>query len=142
MTFDGESAATAIVGGSALVTMIAWMARKAWSQIINSKTDTHAAIADQARLVADQTIFTNMQSELTRIANEMKELKAAHKAERQELEHRIDELEAKILRLGAKMGYLRKHAIDAYAELTSRECGTCPSIDRALTHIKKILEEE
>lgn len=142
MVDNGANIGTAVAGGAAGLTLLVWMIRKAWGQIVGTRTDTQIAAADQAKMAADQAIFANMQSELTRIANEMKELKAAHKAERQELEHRIDELEAKILRLGAKMGYLRKHAIDAYAELTSRECGTCPSVDRALTHIKKILEEE
>lgn len=142
MMIDGTNVGVGVAGGSVLLTLVVWMIRKSWGQIVGAKTDTHAAVADQAKIAADQAIFLNMQSELTRIANEMKELKAAHKAERQELEHRIDELEARISRLGLKMGSIRKSAFDAYAELTARECKACPAIDRAIVHIKKILEEE
>lgn len=134
--------ATLVGGGSVAVTLLVWMARKAWGQIVGTKTDTHAAEVDRAKLEADRAIFTNMQSELNRLSTEMKEIKAAHKAERQELEHRIDELEAKITRLSMRMGAIRKAAIDAYAELTSKDCKACPAIDRAVEHIKKILEEE
>lgn len=142
MVDNGANIGTAVAGGAAGLTLLVWMIRKAWGQIVGTRTDTQIAAADQAKMAADQAIFVNMQSELTRIANEMKDLKATHKAERQELEHRIDELEAKILRLGAKMSSVRVHAVNVYAELTSKECHSCPPIDRAITHIKKILEDE
>lgn len=142
MLESGTDIATAIAGGSAFVTLVAWMIRKSWGQIVGAKTDTHHAEADRAKIEADKAIFENMQSELTRISNEMKELKVSHKAERQELEHRIDELEAKVQRLSGRLGTFRKHAVDAYVELSSRDCKACPAIERAIEHLKKILEDE
>lgn len=143
MLDSGADVATAIIGGSAFMTLVAWMIRKSWSQIVGAKTDTHAAVADQAKIAADAAVFSNMQTEMKRLSEEMKELKATHKAERQELEHRIDELEAKIAKLSFRLGHIRRLCLDAYASLTSvKDCNGCRAIDDAIGFIKQILEED
>ncbi len=143
MIDNGTDVVTAIAGGSAFVTLAAWMIRKSWGQIVGAKTDTHSAETDRAKLEADRAIFTNMQSELTRLASEMQQIKIDHKAERMELEHRIDELEAKIQKLSSHIGKIRRHSLEAYAALTTiKECNGCKGVQDAITSLKKILDED
>jgi len=125
------------VGGTGVLAAVAFLGRKIWQNLTS-------ATVDSAKASADAAIFTQMRQQLTDLATEIKELKASNKAERQELEHRIDDLEAKIQKLSFRLGHIRRLAIDAYAALTStKECGkACKNIDDAIVCLKQILDEE
>lgn len=132
---EGQDVATYALGGTGVAAVIAWGARRVWQQLT-------AASADGAKNAADKVIYETLKEQVESLTLEMKQLKLEHKQEKLELEHRITDLEAKVMRMSMKMGSIRRNALDCYAELTSRECKSCPPIERALEHIKKILEEE
>lgn len=140
---DPQDIGTIAIGGTALTTFIVWAFRKSWQQIIGTKVDNASSANDQAKLTADKQLFDNLREEVTRQGLELRQVKLDAKQEKLELEERITELEAKIMRLTFHLGSIRKHALDAYAKLISRECKEhCPAVDRALEHLKSIIEEE
>lgn len=132
---EGQDVATYALGGTGVAAVIAWGARRVWQQLT-------AASADGAKNVADKVIYDTLKEQVETLSKDMKQLKEDHKKEKKELEDRINDLEQKVQRLSFRLGHIRRLAVDAYAELTSRECKSCPAIDRAVEHIKKILEEE
>lgn len=132
---EGQELANYAVGGTGVAALVAWGARRVWQQIT-------AAGADGAKNSADRLIYDTLKEQVETMSLEIKQIRLDHKQEKLELEHRIADLEAKVQRLSFRLGAIRKAAIDAYAELTSRDCKDCPAIERAVLHIKKILEEE
>jgi hypothetical protein len=132
-----QDVGTYALGGTGVLAAVVFLGRKIWQNFTGAQADTQKAQADAA-------IFSQMRQQLTDLATEIKELKAEHKKEKAELEARITNLEAKVYQLVLKVDKSRKHALDAYAALTSvRECGkACKNIEDAIVHIKKILEDE
>ncbi len=131
-----------IGSGGVGVSLFIWMLRRWWQQFIGAKVEGKVSEADQAKAEADKTIYETLRGQVEFMAVEIKQIKIEHKQEKLELEHRIADLEAKVMRMSMRLGNIRRNAIDAYAELTSKECKSCLAIERAIEHIKKILEEE
>lgn len=132
---EGQDVATYALGGTGVAAMLAWGVHRVWQQLT-------AASADGARNSADRVIYDTLKDQVESLTLEMKQLKLEHKQEKLELEHRITDLEARVQRLSFRLGSIRKSALDAYAELTAKDCKDCPAINRAIEHVKKILEEE
>lgn len=136
MIDEAQTVATYALGGTGVLTLIAWGARKVFTQLLASQNDA-------SKSAADSEVFNNLRLELKRMSDDIRILKEEHAVERIQLNKRIDELSARVTKLTNHLTGVRRHAIDAITALTSRECKSpCPAIDSALIHLKDILNDE
>lgn len=133
-----------LIGGSGAVILpfILWAMRRGWSQIIGIGVDGHKSGAESAKAEADKAIYETLTSAVTRMGNDIRQLKLEHRNEKQELEKRVSELEDKVQRLTVHIGTVRRHALNAFTKLISKDCPKCEIIDDAIKHIQMIIEEE
>ena len=124
-------AVTYTLGGSGIITLIIFMIRKSWQQIMGTSVDS-------AKATADAVIYNNLKEEVGRISTELREIKTEHKKEKAAFEHRIVELETKVMRMSYHLGNVRRLALDIYAKLLKIP----PDIEGALEDIQIIIKED
>lgn len=133
-----------LVGGGlpVLITFILWAMRRGWSQVAGIGVDGHKNDAENAKIAADRAVYETLTESMTRMGDDIRQIKIDHREEKQELEKRITELEEKVQKLTVHIGTVRRHALNAFTKLISKECPKCPVIDEAIKHIQLIIEEE
>jgi len=133
-----------LVGGGlpVLITFILWAMRRGWSQVAGIGVDGHKNDAENAKIAADKAVYETLTASITRMGDDIRQIKIDHREEKQELEKRITELEEKVQKLTVHIGTVRRHALNAFTKLISKECPKCPVIDEAIKHIQLIIEEE
>ncbi len=133
-----------LLGGSAAVVIpfILWAMRRGWSQVAGIGVDGHKNDAENAKIAADKAVYETLTASITRMGDDIRQIKIDHREEKQELEKRITELEEKVQKLTVHIGTVRRHALNAFTKLISKECPKCPVIDEAIKHIQLIIEEE
>lgn len=133
-----------LLGGSAAVVIpfILWAMRRGWSQVAGIGVDGHKNDAENAKIAADKAVYETLTTSITRMGDDIRQIKIDHREEKQELEKRITELEEKVQKLTVHIGTVRRHALNAFTKLISKECPKCPVIDEAIKHIQLIIEEE
>lgn len=133
-----------LVGGGlpVLITFILWAMRRGWSQVAGIGVDGHKNDAENAKIAADRAVYETLTESMTRMGDDIRQIKLDHRQEKQELEKRITELEEKVQKLTVHIGTVRRHALNAFTKLISKECPKCPVIDEAIKHIQLIIEEE
>ena len=133
-----------LLGGSAAVVIpfILWAMRRGWSQVAGIGVDGHKNDAENAKIAADKAVYETLTESMTRMGDDIRQIKLDHRQEKQELEKRITELEEKVQKLTVHIGTVRRHALNAFTKLISKECPKCPVIDEAIKHIQLIIEEE
>lgn len=133
-----------LVGGGlpVLITFILWAMRRGWSQVAGIGVDGHKNDAENAKIDADKAVYETLTASITRMGDDIRQIKIDHREEKQELEKRITELEEKVQKLTVHIGTVRRHALNAFTRLISKECPKCPVIDEAIKHIQLIIEEE
>ena len=133
-----------LVGGGlpVLITFILWAMRRGWSQVAGIGVDGHKNDAENAKIAADKAVYETLTASITRMGDDIRQIKIDHREEKQELEKRITELEEKVQKLTVHIGTVRRHALNAFTNLISKECPKCPVIDEAIKHIQLIIEEE
>ena len=133
-----------LVGGGlpVLITFILWAMRRGWSQVAGIGVDGHKNDAENAKIAADRAVYETLTDSMTRMGDDIRQIKIDHREEKQELEKRITELEEKVQKLTVHIGTVRRHALNAFTKLISKECPKCPVIDEAIKHIQLIIEEE
>lgn len=133
-----------LVGGGlpVLITFILWAMRRGWSQVAGIGVDGHKNDAENAKIDADKAVYETLTASVTRMGDDIRQIKIDHREEKQELEKRITELEEKVQKLTVHIGTVRRHALNAFTRLISKECPKCPVIDEAIEHIQLIIEEE
>lgn len=133
-----------LLGGSAAVVVpfILWAMRRGWSQVAGIGVDGHKNDAENAKIAADKAVYETLTASITRMGDDIRQIKIDHREEKQELEKRITELEEKVQKLTVHIGTVRRHALNAFTKLISKECPKCLVIDEAIKHIQLIIEEE
>ena len=133
-----------LVGGGlpVLITFILWAMRRGWSQVAGIGVDGHKNDAENAKIAADKAVYETLTESMTRMGDDIRQIKLDHRQEKQELEKRITELEEKVQKLTVHIGTVRRHALNAFTKLISKECPKCTVIDEAIKHIQLIIEEE
>lgn len=133
-----------LVGGGlpVLITFILWAMRRGWSQVAGIGVDGHKNDAENAKIAADRAVYETLTDSMTRMGDDIRQIKIDHREEKQELEKRITELEEKVQKLTVHIGTVRRHALNAFTKLISKECPKCTVIDEAIKHIQLIIEEE
>lgn len=133
-----------LVGGGlpVLITFILWAMRRGWSQVAGIGVDGHKNDAENAKIAADRAVYETLTESMTRMGDDIRQIKLDHRQEKQELEKRITELEEKVQKLTVHIGTVRRHALNAFTKLISKECPKCTVIDEAIKHIQLIIEEE
>lgn len=133
-----------LLGGSAAVVIpfILWAMRRGWSQVAGIGVDGHKNDAENAKIAADKAVYETLTASITRMGDDIRQIKIDHREEKQELEKRITELEEKVQKLTVHIGTVRRHALNAFTKLISKECPKCLVIDEAIKHIQLIIEEE
>ena len=133
-----------LVGGGlpVLITFILWAMRRSWSQVAGIGVDGHKNDAENAKIAADRAVYETLTESMTRMGDDIRQIKLDHRQEKQELEKRITELEEKVQKLTVHIGTVRRHALNAFTKLISKECPKCLVIDEAIKHIQLIIEEE
>lgn len=133
-----------LVGGGlpVLITFILWAMRRGWSQVAGIGVDGHKNDAENAKIAADKAVYETLTASITRMGDDIRQIKIDHREEKQELEKRITELEEKVQKLIFHIGTVRRHALNAFTKLISKECPKCTVIDEAIKHIQLIIEEE
>lgn len=133
-----------LLGGSAAVVVpfILWAMRRGWGQVAGISVDGHKNDAENAKIAADKAVYETLTASVTRMGDDIRQIKIDHREEKQELEKRITELEEKVQKLTVHIGTVRRHALNAFTRLISKECPKCPVIDEAIKHIQLIIEEE
>lgn len=133
-----------LLGGSAavIIPFILWAMRRGWSQVAGIGVDGHKNDAENAKIAADKAVYETLTASITRMGDDIRQIKIDHREEKQELEKRITELEEKVQKLTVHIGTVRRHALNAFTKLISKECPKCPVIDEAIKHIQLIIEEE
>ena len=133
-----------LVGGGlpVLITFILWAMRRGWSQVAGIGVDGHKNDAENAKIAADRAVYETLTESMTRMGDDIRQIKIDHREEKQELEKRITELEEKVQKLTVHIGTVRRHALNAFTKLISKECPKCTVIDEAIKHIQLIIEEE
>ena len=133
-----------LVGGGlpVLITFILWAMRRGWSQVACIGVDGHKNYAENAKIAADKAVYETLTASITRMGDDIRQIKIDHREEKQELEKRITELEEKVQKLTVHIGTVRRHALNAFTKLISKECPKCTVIDEAIKHIQLIIEEE
>ena len=133
-----------LVGGGlpVLITFILWAMPRGWSQVAGIGVDGHKNDAENAKIAADKAVYETLTASITRMGDDIRQIKIDHREEKQELEKRITELEEKVQKLTVHIGTVRRHALNAFTKLISKECPKCTVIDEAIKHIQLIIEEE
>jgi len=132
---DPQDIGVYAVGGTGVLAAVAFLGRKIWQNLTS-------ATVDSAKNAADAAVFTQMRQQLADLAAEIRELKAEHRLEKEELEKRITSLEDKIQKLGLHIGKIRRLALEAYTSLSMvKDCEGCKPIEDALRTIKVILDD-
>lgn len=133
-----------LVGGGLpiIITFILWAMRRSWSQVAGIGIDGHKNDAENAKIAADKAVYETLTASITRMGDDIRQIKIDHREEKQELEKRITELEEKVQKLTVHIGTVRRHALNAFTKLISKECPKCTVIDEAIKHIQLIIEEE
>lgn len=133
-----------LVGGGLpiIITFILWAMRRGWSQVAGIGVDGHKNDAENAKIAADRAVYETLTESMTRMGDDIRQIKLDHRQEKQELEKRITELEEKVQKLTVHIGTVRRHALNAFTKLISKECPKCTVIDEAIKHIQLIIEEE